>query len=230
MLRQVAKALAGSHAMHASICVALGIAAGIAVAWTFGIGLKPDKEIFTSNFGHSEALRLPVSARRKDNIKSFIIKVQNVDDYGRVLLNNSLAIMRDAADDIFYGPKPLNDDEEKKRADSKRYVHDRQNRGGHEREVADLLQQGENWLVFEVENSMWGGCNLRVDIAVNGQSLEGFPRNLVPREIGTPLVSNTLLETFVGVVQIDKVNPGLTLSEEDDALCGRQLFSFTLLQ
>jgi hypothetical protein len=214
------------RAAAVGLAVMAGAIIGCLAAYCLGMGLRPASPKAMQSAGWIESLRLPEGARSKGSVKSFVVKFLKADDYARVFLNNYAGLSTTYYSGLFYDPKPTDVKEIEKREAAERFAMDRRNHVGSERDIAELVIVGQNYLIFEAENSAWGGCDLRVDILVNGVSLEGFPRTLTSQRVDRNLVNDHLVNRFRDIAATNRDYPALSVSDADDALCERRVFSF----
>lgn len=218
----------------------ISILIGVAVAWTCvkvaGGGYRNSDQqqlerrgVPAASLGTIHSIRLPTTARRLVDLKSFTVSMDDVDDYGRVYVNNYVALTNDDDSNLFYtkvDPKI-----------SENFIHkitQRYNPNGKERDVRYLLRKGHNSVVFEIENGVWGACGARLGLTANGQMLEGFPTYLptafnVERSARhTELFQRLRAEaTSRGLVLLER-HPELVLSPSANALCARRILTFEL--
>ncbi len=115
-----------------------------------------------SGLGEIRTVRMPIGARRLEDVKSFVIKMPGADDYGRVFANNYLALNKEAPN-LFYTSKGS--------AASRQMVElkkaQRNAQLPPENDVKGYLRRGTNFIVAELENAS-GPCVFGVDTGVNG--------------------------------------------------------------
>ena len=170
---------------------------------------------------------MPLGARRLDDVKSFTVRIERVDDYGRLYVNDSLAWTNDAAENVFYTRRDAN----KSATFIERHFKDRGNPSAREVDITRYIQAGMNTLVFEVENSIWGSCELRASIVVNGITLERFPRTLFNGTRPHPSLSrDVIVQRIENPVVPSGIYTELSPSASDNALCSRNFFKFDILR
>jgi hypothetical protein len=95
------------------------------------------------------------------------------------------------------------------------------------KDVRGFLRKGQNYIVQEIENSIFGTCVSMLNIVVNGQNLEHFPQQIPDGFYVEKDVSNLpLLKKFESAAAVD-TNP-MKVSALDDALCARRIWEFAL--
>jgi hypothetical protein len=95
------------------------------------------------------------------------------------------------------------------------------------KDVRGFLRKGENYIVQELENSIFGSCVSMLNIVVNGQNLEHFPQQLpdgfyVEKDVSNP----PLLKKFEEAAAIDMGS--MKVSALEEALCARRIWEFNL--
>jgi hypothetical protein len=101
-----------------------------------------------------------------------VIELSDVDDYGRVYLNNYLV------EDRELGQQDITNGSAKNRASLEPFLNSVTPRGNFGLAPFDgklFLVRGKNYIVAELENSPFGPCSARLSIKVNGVSAVGFP-------------------------------------------------------
>jgi hypothetical protein len=177
-----------------------------------------------------EQVRLPVGARHRRDIKSFLISLEEtIDDFAQVFVNDYLLFTSEG--DIFF--RGVNKDEKNPPDIDLTEWFKRKNRVNQtfrRYDVSEYLKPGLNTIVFQLFNSRLGGCHTRGSIVVNNEVLEGFPRYFP--ETRFPGVTRLLSDRFDVVIRdsIAKKSDDYTrnISEETDAVCARRIFAFTL--
>jgi hypothetical protein len=203
--------------------VGLGVALVALATFMFAEGRPASAPIPLGGLGIAEAIQLPQEARRIGQINSFVVRMDDVDDFGRVFVNNYLVLADSGSDAALSRP------EFKEKIPDLRVR--RSNPPPSETDVISFLQVGENFLVVELENSMLGGCQLRINISINGRAINGFPR-VLPKDFKfeIPPVNLTLAERFGKYSMPDAKVPGSGISGAGDAVCSRRIFQFTVLE
>jgi hypothetical protein len=187
---------------------------GASLCFEFGRGFRPLRSTVLPALGQIETIRFPVGARRISELTSLLMTMPSADDFGKVFLNNYIVLSTESADNVYYF---LRSSELAKKVSSQYGV--RRNLSLTSRDVVDLVVPGWNFVVLEIENSFWGTCNSSIDIVVNGQRLERFPRNF-PRN---RYPEKSVLDQGL-VNQFNKVEAGSMI----DALCSRRILAFYL--
>lgn len=200
--------IVGAAALCGSILAVVAVAC-------LGENFKPGAIGHLDQVGRIEVIRLPATARDLDGIRTFSVKMGGADDYGRVFVNNYLVLNTENPDKLFYTD---NDPKEKKEAASKLALRRNQFMVG-EAGVVHLLHRGKNYIVAEVENSLWGACSGGIEVIVNGSLLENFPRGFPDRLSVEEDVMNTGLRKLYDQSHVPAVF---------DALCSRRIFEFQL--
>jgi hypothetical protein len=226
----------------------VAVVLGALISYSFGTGFRPapakaiaDRQTEQSmSMGRIETLRLPLKARRLSDIRTFDVEMKSADDYGRVFVNNVLFLNTDDPDLLFY----THDDPEVSRALTKKFAVDRYDLMVGKRDARPLLRSGiKNYIVVELENSILGPCVTSVDMFVNGEELETFPRTLPEAWNVEPEVMNSdLLKKMKALERnpakgfTDEERKKYSVSERselsvtslEDAICARRVFEFFL--
>jgi hypothetical protein len=204
---------AGAHRFI--VLSATGIAAALlggGLAFEFGKGLRPQDAREIDGLGQIEAIRLPAEARRLADLTSFVINLPGADDYGKVYFNNYLVLSTENPTSLFYNIN--NPDAAKKVAID---YGAKRNLITTSADVASRIVSQWNYIVVENENSALGGCVTSVDITVNGQRLERFPRSFPKNAYAELTTLNSVLAR-----KFDQAQVGAII----DALCARHIFAF----
>src|SRR5215471_2912856 len=82
--------------------VAIGLALSAIVTLLFAQGLRAGKPILLDSIGTLETIQLPQPARKNEQIHSFVVKIDDVDDFSRVFINNYLVLMS-SSNEVFDG-------------------------------------------------------------------------------------------------------------------------------
>jgi hypothetical protein len=213
-------------------CLAGGLT-GVLLAYFLGTGLTASgvREI-NGSLGTIEEIRLPAGTRTLQDIKTFLLKIQGPDDFGRVYVNNYLTI----SNEIFYtsnskeGP-PGNlffrrtASAQKERDVVLSHAVNRQNFAETEKDIRSFLIHGRNYIVQELENAT-GPCTFTMDMVVNGTELENFPHAIPDQEFIDKGVRTTLSEKFAEGSEISKGLSGI--DPFAGALCARHVWEVTL--
>ena len=209
---------AGLPAVQLLVAAVIGMLAAVGVVSNYGIGVRPAPATSVNGFGRFEPIRLPFGSRRLSDIKSFVVRMNGADDYGRVFVNNYLLLDTENPAAIFYNIFNTDSEKAKLKQFVDTYSVSRNVYMVGDKDARVFLKEGLNTVVFEVENSLWGTCAGEMDLTVNGQELETFPRSVpdalyVEKEV----VNSTLLHDFESAG--DALN---------DVLCSRRIFEFWL--
>jgi hypothetical protein len=156
------------------LTLACGVLTGAALAYLFGSWLKPAPPQNIPTVGRLDVLRMPIGARKLKEIRSFVLRGGGDDDFGRIFVNNYLVNSSETPRRLFTGDKTL----AAKRNAVIGYAVNRHNDMPDEKDVRVFLRPGKNYIVKELENSIYGTCVAGGDIIVNGVPLEQFPENM----------------------------------------------------
>jgi hypothetical protein len=202
--------------------VGVGAALAALVTLMFAEGRPASAPITLDGLGIAETIQLPQEARKIAEMNSFVVRLNDVDDFGRIFVNNYLVLTASWSDAALKRP-------EFKDIPDLRIS--RSNPPQSEADVISFLRVGKNFLVAELENSMLGGCHLRINISINDHAINGFPR-VIPKEFKfeMPPVNSTLAERFGGYSMPDPKVPWSGISGAGDAICSRRIFQFTILE
>jgi hypothetical protein len=214
------------HALYAAITGMTGVVIGFLLAYFFGNWLKADVPTEATTIGRIATLRMPVGARRLDQIKTFILKGGGGDDFGRIYANNYIVNSGETPNNVFYTTNPLGVVARKLAIDN---ANDRAIYMMADKDIKIFLKKGKNYIVQELENSILGTCVASIDILVNGIELEGFPQNLPDDLYVEKTVSNAvLLSKFQAAAAIDAKTTKVGVSALADALCSRRVWEIEL--
>ena len=218
--------------------ILFGVILGAIIASQFGKGLRPGPVQLVETVGRIEILRLPTKARRLSDIRTFIIQMDGADDYGRVFVNNYLWMNNENPQQLFYS----SNDTKERRDEFNQLAVDRNELLVVKRDARVLLRSGTNDIVVELENSILGTCVTAIDIVVNGEELESFPRSIPDRlNVEAEVVNRTLLRQFKKAERSDVHSElseaernkfsaseisDLSVSSLDDVICARRIFQF----
>jgi hypothetical protein len=204
--------------------VAAVLLAAAAVSF-FGKGLRVPYAAMIDNFARYQNIRLPAGARSEHELKSFVIRLKSIDDFGRAYVNNRLVASSESPD------RPLKvitwaDHDEDYNA---KFRVDRADWTGSEVDVRRWLRTGVNWIMIELENSRWGSCAIEVEFEANRTQLEGSPYFIPERQqIDTALSNPRLTERFKALAANTIQKKEFGIIPEFDAVCARIIFGFQL--
>jgi hypothetical protein len=152
---------------------------GFLLVYFYSIGLKPDKfEVIGDTSGESigigriEELRLPVGARKLEDVKSFTINTPVFIEFGQIYINNYIVANSENKDRVLEGDFGAMDEA---LVFAKNFVRKRNNEIQQPKEVGLFLRRGYNYLVYDLESN-GGACISDLDIQVNDVHLETFRR------------------------------------------------------
>jgi hypothetical protein len=205
-------------------CFLAGVAGYVLATW-FGTGLASPPSRPIDNFAQFENVRLPIGARAERELKSFVVRLKEVDDFGRVYVNNHQVTSNDDPRRPFEHITWKDEDEDY----ITRFAVNRANPIGPEVEIRRWLHKGVNWITVELENSRWGACTMAVEFLANGNQLEGSPYFIPHRkESDTSLSNPHLLRRFRELSDATREHREFSIIPEYDALCARVVFAFPL--
>jgi hypothetical protein len=151
---------------HEPLALLINIGTAVAAAFVlvacFGKGMASPPSRVIEKFANFENIRLPIGARTEQELKSFIIRMKGeVDDFGRVYVNNSQVTSTDDPARPFrhitWKVKKMRDDY------VARFVVNRASPTNPEVDVRKWLRKGVNWIMVELENTRWGACSMTVE-------------------------------------------------------------------
>jgi len=205
-------------------CVIAGML-GYVLAISFGTGLASPPSKVVESFARFENVRLPITARTERELKSFVIRLKDVDDFARVYVNNRQVTSNDDPIRPFRHITWRDKDEDY----VKRFAIDRANPINSDVDVRKFLRKGSNWIMVELENSRWGGCSMVLEALANGIQLEGSPY-FIPQgeQIDASLSNQLLLQRFRELSVKTSERKEFGVIPEYDALCERLIFAFEL--
>jgi hypothetical protein len=200
-------------------CIAaVGVVVG-AIVGRYGEGLRPAAPTQLSTIGRLQELLTPVEARRLDGLHSLTVALSDVDDYGRVYVNNYLVVDREIGTHVLRQPEIAA--EEQKLA-LKKSILQLGNGGLGPVDVRRFLRVGRNYIVAELENSQYESCSAQLHIEIN---------NVVP--LGFPVLLGEGLEAEGGVTLNSAVrkkfeSPGSPQFWILFAVCARRIYELDL--
>lgn len=212
-----------SRSCRAAGVMAVGVALAALATFIFAEGRPASGPIPLDGIGIAETIQLPLEARKIGQINSFVVRMDDVDDFARIFVNNYLVLTATWSDPTLGRPE------------FKDNIPDlhvfRANPTQPEADVISLLQVGKNFIVVELENSMLGGCRLKINISINDNPIIGA-RRVIPTEFNLemPPVSKTLAERFGKYSTPDPNVAWSGVSGGGNAVCSRRVFQFTILQ
>lgn len=194
-------------------CV-LGILSGILVS-NFGRYLPARPKQAIAGIARIHRVVPPEGGRKLADVGTLTVRMDGADDYGRVFVNNYLVMNNELASLI--GEADLDKD---RLSEICKYSVDRRNPPPGEKDVTAFLKKGKNYLIFEVENSMWGTCGTSVDMKINEIRLQGFPLHM-PEDFNVEKASANEKLLF----SLKSISPDVAL---EDALCARRIVELEL--
>jgi hypothetical protein len=204
------------------VTMLIALFAAYASTWWFAQGGAPAPPVSLDGIGTVETIQLPIGSRSREEINSFLVKLDMVDDFARVFINNYL-VLTTAENDIIFGRENL-----QKQISDLRVR--RRNPSQVETDIRRFLRPGKNFLVAELENSILGGCEMQVGLTVNGKIIKSFPQ-WIPRNFALDIsaVNSDLAHRFRHHAEPNNNDfPELKISDTGDALCSRRVFEFIL--
>jgi hypothetical protein len=205
------------HYLKPFLAVVMSTAIAAGITSLYGRGLQAILPADIPTIGRIETVRLPVGARTLGSVRTFVVRMLNVDDFGKITVNNYVELSNEKRDNFFFFAAP-GDDLNRLKALSEPLWVDRKFYS-QSKDVGSELLPGWNYIIVELENSTQGGCQMFLDIEVNGSRLEGFPRTFPRNSLAEPnVIDSRLMESFnkSGVSSIA------------NALCARRIFAFYL--
>ena len=223
-LRELTMRLRSELAKILYNCVSAVVVGYLIVIW-LGKGLTSPRPRIIENFAHFENIRLPIGARTEGELKSFVVRFKDVDDFTRVYVNNRQVTSTDNPERPFQYITWKDNDRDYKA----RFVVNRANPVDAQVEIRRWLRQGVNWVMVELENSRWGACTMGIQFEANGTQLEGSPYFIPQRQQTGSHLSNAQLLHRLRELSVNTSQEGeFGIIPEYDALCARLIFGFKL--
>jgi len=133
------------------LSVSVGTTFGFALVFSFGKWLTPAAAIVLPNTGRIEEIRMPVGARKLEDVGTFVIKGGGGDDFGRVYVNNYLTHSGESPDLLFFTNSPNG---KQARDEVMSYATNLNNYMLGDKDVVAFLRRGDNYIIQKLENSM----------------------------------------------------------------------------
>ena len=163
------------HVIAIVLSVSVGTTFGFALVFSFGKWLTPAAAIVLPNTGRIEEIRMPVGARKLEDVGTFVIKGGGGDDFGRVYVNNYLTHSGESPDLLFFTNSPNG---KQARDEVMSYATNLNNYMLGDKDVVAFLRRGDNYIIQELENSIFGTCVSTIRIEVNKALIEHFPQTM----------------------------------------------------
>ncbi|AYG60575.1 hypothetical protein [Rhizobium jaguaris] len=213
---KMASRRARKHVIGALLSLIIGTASGFPIVYFFGEWLPPAEPHIIAGTGRIEEIRMPEGARKKVDVRKFIIAGGDADDFGRIYINNYLVNSGESPTKLFNSTNPAGTSA---RSDAIKYAVIRNDFMIEDKDVTVFLRRGDNYVVRELENSIFGTCVGGIRIEVNGATLEHFPQTMPDNFYVEPGVSNSVLAQKFEQAGIGALS---------DAVCARRIYHFRL--
>jgi hypothetical protein len=152
------------------------IASAVSVVSLFSRNLKGGVRVYKP-IGEIERLSLPKNVISYEDVRTFEITNLGANDFFRVYINGYHARNNEMQWPWFknklFQKEKFEDDYA-----ATRYSH---SAGNTTSDHTELLVPGWNQIILEVENGPEGGCGMKISMAINAQTINGFPRILRAR-------------------------------------------------
>ena len=201
-----------------ALIAALGVLIG-AIVGVLGEGLRPAPATILDQIGRIEVLLPPAEARSLAGLHSLTVELRDVDDYGRVYVNNYLAAQREIGDHAILDRDNVGED---RRKALHSVIKRLGNAGLGPADARRFLKPGRNYIVAELENSQYGSCSAQLHITINGAEPLGFPVLLGEGLAGEGGIS--LNKTVKTKFQ----SPGSNYFWLINAICARRIYELDL--
>jgi len=164
--------------------------------------------------GRIKLIRLPKDVTSLDDVRTFVITMNEAQDYARIFVNNYVFIDNESATKLFTNVVGSPEDLKTIAGESI----DRKDYFVGARDAIYFLRKGKNFVVVEMENAHLG-CNTLVDISVNGTELEHFPEKMP---------ENLYLDSETTAELLKQQFERLKLPAVSNAVCARRIYEIDL--